>query len=251
MSKTIFFNHYFTKLTYFHNPFALIAVTEQVGLWARFLTYTSRHPLWISWVPVRLNLSVASFSHSRRISSTIYVTNLSVGIKDGYGFRDCTDADMYIPQILSNAPARTSAALPTITRSYVPEGFGRVIRGQCSTTYCSRQETAKASVQRLKIEPPRLGEHNPTEKHASQRHRGGSPIIDLPRSGPITLPGGILHHWQAKRPKLITQNIPKGRRDRGRPTKKLTDGIWGRNRPTLAYILDSYMMMMMTFRSSS
>jgi hypothetical protein len=34
--------------------------------------------------------------------------------------------------------------------------------------------------------------------------------------------------------------LPKGRR----VMKKPTDGFWGWNRPTLAYILDSYMMMM-------
>jgi hypothetical protein len=38
------------------------------------------------------------------------------------------------------------------------------------------------------------------------------------------------------------QCVPKGRRDWGRPMKKLTDRFWGRSRPTLAYILDSYMM---------
>jgi hypothetical protein len=44
---------------------------------------------------------------------------------------------------------------------------------------------------------------------------------------------------RSRLPKIITQYIPKGRRDRGRPMKKLTDGFWGRNRPTLADILDS------------
>jgi hypothetical protein len=47
---------------------------------------------------------------------------------------------------------------------------------------------------------------------------------------------------RSRLPKLITQYIPKGRGDRGRPMKKLTDGFWGRNRPTLAYILDRQMM---------
>jgi hypothetical protein len=42
---------------------------------------------------------------------------------------------------------------------------------------------------------------------------------------------------RSRLPKLITQSIPKGRRDRGRPIKKLTDGFWGRNRPTLAYMM--------------
>jgi hypothetical protein len=52
---------------------------------------------------------------------------------------------MYIPQILSNAPARISAALPTIPYSYVLEGFGHVMPGQCSIMHSSRQERVKAS----------------------------------------------------------------------------------------------------------
>jgi hypothetical protein len=49
-------------------------------------------------------------------------------------------------------------------------------------------------------------------------------------------------------PELITQYLPKERKDRCRPMKKLTDGFWGRNRPTFAYTLDSYMMMMMMMK---
>jgi hypothetical protein len=48
--------------------------------------------------------------------------------------------------------------------------------------------------------------------------------------------------------KLIRQYIPKGRRDQGRPMKKMTDGFRGRNRLTLAYILDKYMIMMKAFK---
>jgi hypothetical protein len=111
-----------------------------------------------------------------------------------YDLRDCTDTDMYIPQILSNAPARASAALSTIPYSYIPEGFSTVVPGQCSTTYCSRQERVKVNVQHFKTGPFRLGGHTPTEKHASQRHRVGSPITDISRSGPVTHSGEILHH---------------------------------------------------------
>jgi hypothetical protein len=62
-----------------------------------------------------------------------------------------------------------------------------VIPGQCCATYSSRQERVQASVQSLKTGPTRLGEHTPTKKHVSQRHRGGSPTTDLPRSGFVTL----------------------------------------------------------------
>jgi hypothetical protein len=101
------------------------------------------------------------------------------GDQSWYGLRDCADADMYTPQILSSAPARIWSVLPTIPYSYFPEGFGRVILGQCSTTHCSRQERVKVSVRPPKTGAPWLGEHTPTENHASQRHRSGSPLTPL------------------------------------------------------------------------
>jgi hypothetical protein len=41
-------------------------------------------------------------------------------------------------------PCKNIAALLTVPYSYVREGFGHVIPGQCSATYSSRQEKVKA-----------------------------------------------------------------------------------------------------------